>query len=127
MSSRTLDDVTERLVASDPTPIGQGLAAARAGVAQLQQHPHAAVQRSAADAMLLLFVARDTVLHLVPDAPEPALDQLPRDYLHAEVVSLLDALATRLVAAEQAPAAIDSMAAAQASLHVLEAADLLRS
>ena len=125
MRCPTIDDLIERLTAPTPSVIAESLAAAKAGIAVLHHHPDIAVQRGAADAMLLLLVARDALLPFTPDTPALQLQRLPDDTLRDAVVRLLRALSGALVSTELHPGDVDAMAAGRASLYLDDAADAL--
>jgi len=125
MTCPTIDELTGRLASPSPSVIAESLAAAKAGIAALHHHPDSAVQRTAADAMLLVLVARDAILPFTFDAPEPDLQRLPDDVLRNEVVELLRAISTALLSAGVHRGEIDAVAAGRAALHIDDAADLL--
>jgi len=125
MSSPSLPDITQRLATPEASVITEGLAATKAGVSALHHHPDIAVQRAAADAMLLVLIARDAILPFVFDLPEPDLQRLADNDLRDEVVRLLRALSAALLSADLHPGAIDAVAAGRASLYLDDAADTL--
>lgn len=127
MNASTFYDLTSR-VANSPsdTAIAEGIAAAEAGIVALHHHRIPNIQRGAADAMLLLTIARDSIFSFKIHEPLPGLRRDADDALCGEVIALLQALSRALLQTAKLSPAIEPMTAARASMLLDEASAALR-